>query len=683
LDFLALEIWAVLLALVAAFFVPRTWEKFFEPIERLVGRIARRPVLSLVLVGVAPIVLRLALQPMLHTPAPFVHDEFANVLAGDTFAHGRVANPMHPLWKFFETFHVLQQPAYASMYPPGQGIFLGAGQFLTGTPYAGVLLGMGLLCATLLWMLRAWMPPGWALLGASLAVIRLGLFSYWANSYWGGAPAAIGGALVAGAIPRIFRQGRTRDAVLLGAGLVLLAMSRPYEGLWFSIPFDVAFVVWAVRGRCWRSVIPLAAVLLLGGVALAYYNWRVTGNVFEMPELVERHQLAIEGNMLWDKPHPPPQYNNLEMRHFFVDYEPGLADVPHNVAEFCAVLGRKATVALDFFLGPLLALPLILAPWVLVSRRTRLLLAGFLSMAIGIACVRWRMNPHYFAPATCVIYAFVLCALRRLWTRQFWERPVGRFAVRGICAVALIMVAVRIFATPLGVQLPKNVWSWSVTGPRILYRENLAAALSRQPDRFLVIVRYEPRHPPDQEWVYNDADIDKAKIVWARDRGPENERLLEYFHDRHTLIVEPDVNPTVARPYSLPEMFRAGFQILPDRFFERRHRSHSGTLHLAVRQRRELRPPRWGAIMAFARRLQIRLHSRQAENQARILEPGNGGTAAHVEHAIEFPLDEIGRAGGEQRCVGGRGDVVLDGANRSAGGGLAQHGFDEVAARCF
>jgi hypothetical protein len=449
LDFLALEIWAVLLALVAAFFVPRTWEKFFEPIERLVSRIARRPLLSLVLVGIAPIVLRLALQPMLHTPAPFVHDEFANVLAGDTFAHGRVANPTHALWKFFETFHVLQQPAYASMYPPGQGIFLGAGQLLTGTPYAGVLLGMGLLCATLLWMLRAWMPPEWALLGASFAVIRLGLFSYWANSYWGGAPAAIGGALVAGAIPRVFRQGRARDAVLLGAGLVLLAMSRPYEGLSFSIPFGVAFVVWAVRGRCWRSVIPLAAVLLAGGVALAYYNWRVTGSAFEMPELVERHQLAIEGNMLWDKPHPQPQYNNLEMRHFFVDYEPGLADVPHNVVEFGEVLGRKATVALDFFLGPLLAVPLILAPWVLVSKRLRLLLAGFLSMAIGIACVRWRMNPHYFAPATCVIYAFVLCALRQLWTRQFRERPVGRFAVRGICAVALIMVAVRIFAPPL------------------------------------------------------------------------------------------------------------------------------------------------------------------------------------------------------------------------------------------
>jgi hypothetical protein len=547
-SFLAIEIWAALLALAAAFFAPRCWEKCFEPVERLVIKIARRPVLSLLLVGIAPILLRLALQPMLHTPAPWVHDEFANILAGDTFAHGRLANPTHPLWKFFETFHVLQQPAYASMYPPAQGLLLATGQLLTGTPYAGVLIGMGLLCATLLWMLRAWMPPEWALVGASLAVIRLGLFSYWANSYWGGAPAAIGGALVAGAIPRIFRQVRARDAVLLGIGLALLAISRPYEGLWFSIPFGMVFIVWVVRGNGLRrrltyTVVPLIAVLLAGGAALAYYNWRVTGSAFELPELVERHQLALEGNMLWDKPHPRPQYNNLEMRHFFLDYEPGLADVPHNAIEFGGVLGRKVTVALDFFLGPLLAVPLILAPGIIVRKSLRLLLAALLSITIGIACVRWRMNPHYLAPATCVIYAVVLCALRDIWSRKFRERPLGRFMVRGICTIALVMVALWIFAGPLGVRLPVNSWSWSVTGPRKPDRENLVAALNRQPDRFLVIVRYEPWHPPDQEWVYNDADIDASKIVWARDRGVENDQLLRYFHDRRVLIVEPDVNP--------------------------------------------------------------------------------------------------------------------------------------------
>ena len=61
------------------------------------------------------------------------------------------------------------------------------------------------------------------------------------------------------------------------------------------------------------------------------------------------------------------------------------------------------------------------------------------------------------------------------------------------------------------------------------------------PGEHLVLVRYGDCHDAGEEYVYNDADIDHARIVWAREvPGQSLAPLLDYFRNRDVWVFQPD-----------------------------------------------------------------------------------------------------------------------------------------------
>src|SRR5438094_6551187 len=154
---LLLEIGLVLLSLLIAFIYPSFGSRWFEKLEPRFFRLSRRKNISVAIIGATALALRAAILPVLPIPKPAVHDEFSYLLMADTFAQGRLANPTHPMWIHFETFHVNMVPTYVSKYYPAQGIFLAIGQVVFGHAFWGVLLSSALMCAAICWMLQGWM----------------------------------------------------------------------------------------------------------------------------------------------------------------------------------------------------------------------------------------------------------------------------------------------------------------------------------------------------------------------------------------------------------------------------------------------------------------------------------------------------------------------------------------------
>ncbi|HTS75446.1 MAG TPA: hypothetical protein VMG40_04535 [Bryobacteraceae bacterium] len=545
-DFITLAFGA---ALLAAAFAWKRWKDAF-------ARFARRPGWCLLALFLAPIVLRLALLPLHPVPTPLGSDDFSYLLLGDTLAHFRLANPVHPMHRFFETIFVLQEPSYSSIYPLGPALALAFGKLVFGLPWAGVAISIGIFCALCYWMLLAWTTPEWALAGGILAVIEFGPLNHWMNSYWGGGVAAVAGCMIFGAAPRLRSGWRARHAVILGLGVGLAFLSRPYETVFLSAAVVVLFLP-ALFDAAARRRVPAAAALavisFLPAVALVFLQDKaVSGEWTKMPYMLSREQYGVPTSFTTER-NPVPQ-RKLTHEQDLVAHGQAWVHGPgmDSLETWLARLPTRLRFYRFFLLTPLyLALPFFALA--LKEFRFQWVLLTIALVAVGSNFYVYFF-PHYIAAEACLMVLIAITALERM----------SRVTIRGVSAgadaallVGLLTIAHFVFWYGLHASANEKIESamwryetWdTINGGDPDGRIAIARELAEQPGKQLVFVRYGPQHV-FTEWVYNGADIDAQRVVWARDLGAaEDEALRSYYPDRKAWLFEADAVPLKLTPY--------------------------------------------------------------------------------------------------------------------------------------
>jgi hypothetical protein len=481
-------------------------------------------------------------------PLPKKHDEFSYLLAADTFSKGRLTNPTHPQWRFFESFHIIHKPSYQSKYPPGQGMQLAMGIFLAH-PIHGVWLTLCLWAMALFWMLQGGgIARHWAFFASLIGIAQFGIFSYFGHSYWGGSLFGFAGTLVFGATLYALRdQISISNMIIMGLGLLIIINTRPFEGMIFCLIPMIFFIIKLYKDEHLakkRKVFVSSIVIFFTGMGVffhAYYNKQVTGHWLLMPYSVYQSEyMPGYPKFVFEKAGEIKKTRYKEFETF--------QSLHANI--------KKPLTAKKYFLNLIENIGKILT----IFFPAFWLVAAFFSFA---ACLSLgEVEPKLAWCTLCAMFAVLFLSVsanRAMWPHYFaaWLPVAVYILADGVAHFKRIFdkknkILKNLLVIMIIVQLlgPSVLTLFSNTGYKTrsfsnfqFFRdqaEQKLADMTRENGiKHVVMVKYVKGHNIHEEWVYNGADIDSQNVVWARwISHKKNKPLVKYYDDRKKWVLE-------------------------------------------------------------------------------------------------------------------------------------------------
>lgn len=457
-------------------------------------------------------------------PPPLVHDEFAYLLAGETLALGRLANPAPASPEFFETFHILVSPTYAAKYLPGYGVMLGLGYLTTNSYRAGHFLTVGVSVAALAWGLAPFVPR-WAARVATLLFALAIAGSQIATGFWPTALSMAGIFLVVGGWLRLRRGAEVTAALAAGIGASFVALTRPFEGFLICLPLALDILrrmwLWYREGKpamVWRVAGAAGAPLLLASALLLAHNHATTGRWTSLAYTTYERAAFGAPPFVWQQPNPGPAPTRVtevvrareDLARYAALRQDPARTLRDRVLHAATYYGTAITIALALFSAPALGLPGSIAVW------------SAIALGCAAAILSSNFNPHYVGPLLAVVWIVAARGYARV--AQRWSR----FAHASVAAFLIVAAARHAFAT--ATRIDPVAWSRQ--------RAALEEQVRRQPGQHVIFVRYLPSYSSKMEWVQNGANLEGTRVLWVHDRGDSaNAALLARMQGRQGWIL--------------------------------------------------------------------------------------------------------------------------------------------------
>jgi hypothetical protein len=446
---------------------------------------------------------------------PRLQDEFSYLIQAQLLAQGKLWLPSPPLADFFETFHVIVKPVYASVYFPGTAMLYVPSVWINAPHYWTALI-LCAACVGLVYLLVTDLLDGAYGILAALMLLTTRAFYIHSTLALSNVPAMLAGVGVLLAWLRWRGADSTRAraswSIAIGAiagwGLIV----RPLDMLAYLAP-----LLLLMRHR--TILVAVAAALPFLCLQLVF-NKGVTGSTFTTP-----------------------------YQYYFEEFQPGtglgFADSVDEERQPRTELAQKRDLY-DRFLRPLIGMSRLemFARWRIRFTTSATLPSDLMLILLPIgalAAVRERRK------LVCVFVPILFLGLYALYPyyMTYYALAIAPCVIvlvlSGVRAIARSRVMnVMMFTATVAVcasALPETSFTFGEELDAIPGLGNINQQLPlRAKPPAVVLFAYTEGASPHEEPVYNYdvADPLDAPIIRAHDLGAErNRQIIDYFAQRH------------------------------------------------------------------------------------------------------------------------------------------------------